>query len=172
MNLPDLKNRIRSINPFDVFFIILFIVYLLFPINTPTAIKPFIDSPLGMVAVFILSVCFFVYTNPVLGVLFLLVAYEMIRRNGESNIKTTRMDGNSSWYTDPVAFPNNIETVIGETSGEKSKEEQLKAMNPKKQTSLEEDIIRERAPIRGESNVYIDTTFKPVADKIHGGSSI
>jgi hypothetical protein len=173
MNISDLKTKIRSINSLDVFLIILFIVYLLFPINTPDIVKPWIDSPLGMVVLFILAVTFFIYTNPVLGVLFILVAYELIRRNGVSSIKTTRMDGDSSWYTDPVAYPNNIKMMMdGVESGEKTKEEQLRAMNPKKKTTLEEEIIQERAPIRGESNVYMDTSFKPVADKLYGGASI
>jgi hypothetical protein len=170
----NLLKTVNSISPFEIFFIILFVIYIVFPIQTPDAFKPYIESPLGIIFLFIITISLFVYTNPILGVLYILVAYEVLRRSSfKKHISTTRMDGDSSWYTDPVAYINNVKSSAISSASEPNKDAQLKAMNPTKQITLEEEIIKVRAPVGvSEQATYVNSAFKPVADKIHGGSSV
>ena len=170
----DILNKLKSLKPFEFVLITLFIIYIIFPIHTPDMLKPYVDSPLAIVLFFVMIVSFFLYTTPILGVLSILVVYELLRRSTLSNhVSSTRMDGDSSWYTDPVAYVNNVKPSAIAMAEEKNKDEQLKAMNPQKQTTLEEDIVRMRAPIGiSEPTKYIDSDYKPVADKIYSGGSI
>lgn len=169
----NLLNKFKSLSPLDILLIVLFVVYIIIPISTPDMLKPYIESPLGIIVLFVLVISFFIYTNPILGVLSILAAYEFLRRSAKTTpLPTTRMDGDSSWYTDPVAYVNNVKpSAIAKAAGP-SKDAELKAMNPSKQTTLEEEIVRIRAPIGiSEQSAYIHSDYKPVADKVYGGGS-
>ena len=57
---------------------ILFIIYLVMGYQIPSAIAPVIDSSIGKVVVVLVALLLFAYSNPILGVLGLLVAYQLI----------------------------------------------------------------------------------------------
>jgi hypothetical protein len=173
--LMSILSKIKSYTPLDISLAIIFILYILFPLYTPDVLKPYIDSPIAIVLFFIAIVGVFLHLNPILGILSILFVYELLRRNNvSSHLPTTRMDGDSSWYTDPVAFPNNTSTMaIAEKNTKNTKEAELIAMNPVKQITLEEEIVRERAPIGiSEQSAYIDSEYKPVSGKGTYGSAL
>jgi hypothetical protein len=58
---------------------ILFIIYLVMGYKMPEAVAVIIDSTIGKILVVLAALLLFAYSNPVLGVLALLVAYQMIR---------------------------------------------------------------------------------------------
>jgi len=58
--------------------ICLFIIYLIIGYKMPDSVANLIDSTPGKVIVSLISLMLFAYSNPVLGVLALLVAYQMI----------------------------------------------------------------------------------------------
>lgn len=64
---------------------ILFVVYLVMGYKMPDSIASIIDTTLGKIVVVLVALMLFAYSNPVLGVLSLLVAYQLIR---SSSIKT------------------------------------------------------------------------------------
>jgi cytoskeletal protein RodZ len=74
-------------NPFKNFslleFVILatFVIYLVFPIQTPSFLHDSIVSPIGLIVIFMVAVVLFVYTSPILAILYIFVAYELLRRN-------------------------------------------------------------------------------------------
>ena len=77
-----MKNfNFKKISTLEIFVFIVFVFYLVFQVQTPTFLMPYISSPFGIVFVLIITLCVFFYTNPVLGVLALFVAYELIRRS-------------------------------------------------------------------------------------------
>ena len=90
------------------------------------------------------------YSNPILAILYVFVAYEMLRRS--SNI-TGRTD------------------LVRYTPSQIKKDAQMSAMNPTKKTTLEEEIVGQMAPI-GQSDIstYMSSSFKPVAEKIGSAS--
>jgi hypothetical protein len=73
---------------------ILFVVYLVLGYKMPEAIATMIDTTIGKVAVVLAALLLFAYSNPILGVLGLLVAYHMIRG---ASVKTG-MAGLEAYY--------------------------------------------------------------------------
>ncbi len=73
---------------------ILFVVYLVLGYKMPEAIATMIDTNVGKVAVVLAALLLFAYSNPILGVLGLLVAYHMIRG---ASVKTG-MAGLEAYY--------------------------------------------------------------------------
>jgi len=64
---------------------IIFIVYLLVGYNIPEPVASVIDTPVGKIVVIVMSLALFAYSNPILGVIGLLVAYQLIQ---SATIKT------------------------------------------------------------------------------------
>ena len=146
-----------TLSKMSIFEMVLFVVFLLYvvlPIKTPGFLAPYIDSVFGMVLLFCITVSLFVYTNPVLGVLYVLVAYEVLRR--------------SSYKAE-----NTKAIILEYTPSQVSKDVDMQNMNPSVEKTVEEEVIEVRAPIgRPQPTEYITTSFKPVADKLEGASLI
>ena len=145
-------DNLKRIKPIEIFLGIVLVLYLIIPSETPLFLSSFINSPLGLIFLFIVTVLLFIYTNPILGVLYIIVAYELLRRSSPKPVSTTIME-----HSPPQVI----------------KDIELKAMNPPVQTSLEEEIIQLRAPIGTSSEIeIINSEFKPVSSKIISGSSL
>ena len=120
--------------------------------NTPDFLASYIDSPLGMIVIFCVTVFLFLYTNPVLGVLYIFVAYELLRRSSNVTARTA---------------------IVQYTPTQANKDADLRAMNPPKERTLEEEVIDIRAPIgKSPSIEFVTSDFKPVADKTIPGASL
>ena len=60
---------------------ILFIIYLILGFKTPKSIAKVVDSVIGKTIIFFIVVYMFIYSNPILAVLSLFVAFDLIRRS-------------------------------------------------------------------------------------------
>jgi hypothetical protein len=139
-------------SPLEVILFILFVFYLVFQVKTPAFLAELISSPVGMVVIFVLAVYMFLYTHPILGILSIFVAYEVIRR--------------SSLITGKVVLAQYTPT-------QPKIDAEIKAMNPPKERTLEEDVVEQMAPVgKSEPAGYVMTSFKPVAEDAHGASII
>jgi hypothetical protein len=148
-------NFIESVNkssPLEIILFIIFVLYIVFPFETPPSIAYMVDSPLGMISIFCVTVYLFFYTNPLLGILYIFVAYELLRRSSNVTGRTA---------------------IIEYTPSQAKKDAELKKMNPPVGKTLEEEIIDIRAPVGKSSSVEIvNSDFKPVADRIVSGASL
>jgi hypothetical protein len=159
MKLPTVFKQFSVIETILLFS---FIVFIIFPINVPSPIAHIIESPLGMVIILGIVVSLFILTNPILGVIYILVAYELLRRS------STAVRGSVIRHSQipHVAKHHNINN---DTKGGVANN--IDVSLPILNRTLEEDIISKRAPIgRSDSNTFIDTNFKPVSDNSLGGS--
>lgn len=105
---------------------------------------------------FCITVYLFLYKNPILAVLYVFVAYELLRRS----MRTTTSSGQTAY--------------IQYTEEGVKRDSELKQMNaPVEKRSLEEDIVATMAPI-GKSEIpsFVDASFKPVADNLKGAAPI
>jgi hypothetical protein len=136
----------------EILLFIIFVTYLIFPIKTPFFLASMVDSTFGIITIFVVIIYLFFYGNPILAILYIFVAYELIRR--------------SSDVTGRVS-------IIQYTPSQAKMDVKMSEMNPPaaKSVTLEEDVINKMAPIphHGEP---VATTFRPVAEYIHGGSSV
>ena len=140
----------ESLSNVETAVIVMFISYLALPIQLPEMVAKMVDSPIGTIGIFVLSVYLFFYANPLIAVLFVLVAYEMFRRSTNATGKAAMLK-----YTPTQA----------------RKDEKMKQMNPVKTTSLEEEVVEQMAPIgKSDISVFTASTFKPVAENVGGAS--
>lgn len=145
---------LKSMRPVEIVLFVVFMIYIVFPIGTPEMLAPYFDSALGMVFLFAVTMALFVYTNPILGVLYIFVAYEVLRRSSGSA-------GNSR------------AVIMKYTPTQVAKDEDLRKMNPVVEKTVEEEVIEVRAPIgKSEPTEYVMTSFKPVAEKLEGASVV
>jgi len=152
MNFAELKKLGKT----DIALLAVFVIYLIFPISTPQWLVPLIDSPIGLVALFASAVSVFIYLNPIVGVLFVFVAYELLRRN--------HYVAPASQVVDDTQYL--VNRVPQSLPSQSEKDAKLMEMNPREPKSLEEEVISLNAPV-GKSDVptFVQTQFQPVADK-------
>jgi len=142
----NVQSALKSLSNLEISALVVFAFYLVMPIHMPAIVADMIDSPLGMSSLFLITVYLFLYSNPILAILYVFVAYEMLRRS--SNI-TGRTD------------------LVRYTPSQIKKDAQMKAMNPTKKTTLEEEVVGQMAPIgQSDLSVYTSSSFKPMAEKI------
>lgn len=147
MNVPS---AVKSLSNLELSVLVVFAIYLAMPIQMPAYVANMIDSPMGMLSIFLVTIYLFLYANPILAILYVFVAYEMLRRS--SNVA------------------GRVE-MIPYTPSQIKKDAQMNAMNPPKATSLEEEIVEQMAPIgQSDLSVYTPSSFKPVAEKIGSAS--
>jgi hypothetical protein len=142
----------KKISALEILVFVLFVIYLVFQIQTPSVLIPFISSPFGITIVLIITLLVFFFTNPILGVLSLFVAYEFIRRSMSVVGKVVTVK-----YT-PTQMKKDMEMV---------------AMNPPKVVTLEEDIVSKMAPYGMSEPIKMElSSFKPVAENINNASMV
>jgi len=122
-------------------------------------IAPMVDNPIGVLVIFMVTIYLFFFSNPVLGVLYIFVGYELIRRS------TFVMAGNST-----VNYALNQQYLPSQSK----KNAELQRMNPPPimQSTLEESVISKMAPTPHPGVDGEKYTFKPVSDKVVGASVI
>lgn len=148
----NLSIYFTSLSTLEMGILMLFVIYLIFDIYPTESMAQYIDTPIGMASILIITLYMFVSFSPILGVISLFVAYEVIRRSAKIN---------------------NRVAMIQYTPTQERKNAELKEMNPVEATTLEEEMVATMAPI-GQSNMisYQISEFKPVAQDTHGASSI
>jgi hypothetical protein len=71
----------KQMTSFELTTLVVFIIYLILPMKTPTSVSYWLNKPVGILAIFVITVYLFMYAHPALGVLYLFVAYELLRRS-------------------------------------------------------------------------------------------
>ena len=137
---------LKSLTQLEMVLLIVFIVYIVLPIQTPNFIAGSVDSPLGMLVIFIVTVYLFFNVNPIVAVVYVFVAYELIRR---SSNKPGRVN------------------IVNYTPSQTIKNAEMKEMNPPKKSTLEEEVVEKMAPIgHSDISVYTNSSFKPIAENV------
>lgn len=133
-----------NVDPLELTLFIIFVLYLVLPLDTPKMIGNGVNHPIGMVVVVVITIYLFLYVHPILGILSIFVAYELMRRSCKTKVKHVRF----------------------ETPTQAKKDEDMKKMNPPKEYTLEEDIVAKMAPMRKHGE-FIVTSYKPVSEDVH-----
>ena len=134
----------KSFSTLEISLLIIFILYLVLPIQTPGYLAPSINSSFGMIIIFIVTIYLFFYSNPILAIIYIFVGYELLRR--------------SSVYTGKV-------TLQTYTPSQAKINQEMIDMNPPKVVTVEEEVISKMAPIPHD---YVETTFRPIMEKNEG----
>jgi hypothetical protein len=180
-----LLNKLNEFTPLDIVLLIVFVIYIILPIQTPSSVAILINSPLGMLSIFEITLALFLYTNPILAVVYIFVAYELLRRsqnafNGiipniiiskgnqnniskgnQNNISKNQDELKPIEKLDDFTMYNNFETENFATN----------VANEEKPSTLEEEVIRIMAPIgHSDPSVYMSTSYKPISQPVGSAS--
>jgi hypothetical protein len=169
----------RNMKPLEIGLLILFILYIIFPFPTPNVIASFVESPLGMVVLFCITLSLFVYTNPILGVVYILVAYELLRRSSLTTGRVSIVDSNNYPFPaesqTPPEQPSRVTRTIPTSQNQKDMElHTMNSVTVAGNTTLEEEVIMVTVPSNKNQAavVQVEHNFFPVADNLIPGSSM
>lgn len=139
-------NYFKKMSQLEAILAIMFALFVVLPIDMPDILAGMIDSTIGLVGLFALTVYMFFNMSPVLAVLFIFVAYELLRRSSNKTGKAI---------------------IMQHTPSQEKKDAKMKKMNPVKKETLEEEIVDKMAPV-GRSDIasYVSTSFSPVAEDV------
>ena len=129
---------------------IIFIIYLILGYKTPQPIAFLVNNILGKVVIFFVVVYMFLTMNPILAVLSLFVAFDLIRRSS-------------------MAVNNKLmQTYI---PSEENKMNQFTAFNQFPYT-LEQEVVKKMAPIVQSGSVLKKPSFHPMLENLYGASPV
>jgi hypothetical protein len=120
----------------------LFIIYVLLGLRMPETVATLIDSLFGRIALFGAVVYLFLYSNPILAVLAVYVAYDLIQRSSV----TTGIDALKQY-----------------APSEEKKSSQFSAFNQFPYT-LEQEMVAKMAPMVRSGFSLNQATFKPMLE--------
>ena len=129
---------------------ILFIIYLIMGSKTPEPVANIIDSLGGKIVLFIVVIYMFMNSNPVLAVLALFVAFDLVRR---SSIST------------------GVDAIKKYTPSEQKKASQFSAFNQFPYT-LEQEVVKKMAPIIQSGSSLNKASYKPFLDNLYDAAPL
>lgn len=130
---------------------VVFILYLLLDAKTPEPIAEYIDTPVGNIVVVLIAISTFYYSNPIVGILGVVVAYEVIRRS--------KLASRTKFLVNQVL------------SNESSKFKTMEKLNVRREISLEEEMVGKMAPLV-KYDISSNTSYKPILDTFHDAAPI
>ena len=136
-------------NMSQLLLVILFIIYLIMGFKMPDPVANMIDSSAGKVVVALVALLLFGYSNPILGVLGIMVAYQLIKSSSEK----TGMAALEKYYP--------------------TEEKKWSPFTPTHQFpyTLEQEVVKQMAPQKFNSN-YVKAPYRPMLDDTHDAAKI
>jgi len=143
------KDLFKKSNQHHLILLGVLVLYILLNIQTTPVLAKLIDTVYGNIAIVLLAFVFLTHSNPIVGVVALYAAYELIQR--------------SSVTTGSAAISRYLPT-------EMKKGNHLSAFNQFPIT-LEEEVVKQMAPLvetSGPSHLH----YKPAADDTHDAMDV
>jgi len=162
--------KIDSFATLELLVGIVFIFFIILPIHPLKPVAAFFDSSLGMVVLFALTIFFFLFTNPVLGILFVFVAYELLRRSSliTKNVPIL-VSPSPSQPSHGIQYRESSSTVpivrdgLPKPESQMKRDAEMQSLNPPQQRTLEEEVVQKYGPIVTNTPVeFNQPTYLPV----------
>jgi hypothetical protein len=144
-----IENLLEKRNMSQLMLVILFIIYLVLGFKMPDQMANIIDSPAGKIVVALVALLLFGYSNPILGVLGIMVAYQLIKSSSEK----TGMAALEKYYP--------------------TEEKKWSPFTPIHQFpyTLEQEVVKQMASQKFNAN-YVKAPYRPMLDDTHDASFI
>lgn len=158
---------LKSMQVPEIVVLVIFILYLIFPVSTPGELSPYIESPLGVIVLLVIIVALFLYSHPLVAVLFLFVAYTLLRRSAAVKPKTAYVEKTLSSEDKMKEAKKELEMAT--PPHHEVRHPDVKARQPK---TLEEEVVAKHSPIGVSEKIsVVETSFLPVSTNVKGTSS-
>ena len=142
-----LKDILKIKKRQELYLTIILAIYILINFKTPDCLTNIIDTTISKIVIIIFTIALVKNTNPILGVLSIIAAYELIKRSSKIN---------------QIFKNDNIPS-------ERIKMQKLKELNNFPVT-LEEEIVNNIPPLV-KYDLPSSNTFKPVLNNTHNADS-
>lgn len=139
---------LKKKNMHQLALVILAVLFLILPFNLPKNLVQVVDTLYAIVAIGLLALVGLYYLNPIVSVILLIFAFELVRRSKEQNETL----GNQRYIP-----------------SEYKKSKQLNNMNEVEKT-LEEEIVNKMVPEANKPLIDTGATYKPIYDPIKNAS--
>ena len=113
-----IDNLLEKRNMSQLILVVLFIIYLVMGLKMPDGVANMIDSTAGKIVVVLVALMLFAYSNPVLGVLALIVAYQLVKsasvKTGMAGLEQYYPTEQKKWspFTPAHQFPYTLEQEV------------------------------------------------------------
>jgi hypothetical protein len=134
----------------ELVLVILLIIYLILGLKTPEPIANLIDTLVGKIVVIIVVIFLFMHANPILAVLALLVAFDLMRRS---------------------SMATGLDALQKFAPSEEKKSSQFTAFNQFPYT-LEQEVVAKMAPIMKSGSSLTQASYKPLLDNLYDASPL
>lgn len=151
MYMKNIVKALKKYEPAEVVLGILMIIFLIMGYKIPISISHLLDSFIGKTVMLLIVAYMFVYTNPILAILALLVVFNIM------------MTGNNSSV--------NVMQAIQEAPSEENKSSQLTQFNQFPYT-LEQEMVKQMAPIMKPGSSISKAEYKPVLENNYDASPV
>ena len=129
---------------------IILIAYLILGLQTPQPIAFLVNNIVGKIVIFLIVIYMFLHMNPILAVISLCVAFDLIRRSSNT------------------VYNNLLQTYI---PSEENKMDQFTAFNQFPYT-LEQEVVKKMAPIVQSGSVMNKASYQPLLDNLYDASPL
>ena len=129
---------------------ILFIIYLIMGYKTPEPVANMVDTIVGKIVIILIVIYMFMHNNPILAILALFVAFDLMRRSSVST---------------------GIDALKRYAPTEEKKSSQFSAFNQYPYT-LEQEVVKKMAPIVQSGSSMSKASYKPLLDNLYDASPI
>ncbi len=154
-------------NPSQLILAILFVLYILLNVQTPTVLAEPIDTLFGKVLVVAVAVVIFMKTNPVVGVLGFIAAYQLIKTSsittGTYGMKhylpseTSKMAEMQSFNQEGMQTPTETQEVF---------------LNKNSEGALETEMVAKMAPLVMNGSSSSTANYGPILDDQHSAAPL
>jgi hypothetical protein len=134
----------------ELVLIIFFIIYLILGLKTPEPIANLIDTIVGKIVILIIVLYMFMHTNPILAVLSLFVAFDLIRRSSAAT---------------------GIDALKKYAPSEEKKMTQFTAYNQFPYT-LEQEVVAKMAPVSKSGFSLTQASYKPLLENLYDAAAL
>lgn len=148
--MEGLSGLFKKENMGELALAILLIVYLVLGFRTPDAVAGMVDSLVGKIVLFVIVIFLFLHANPLLAVLALFVAFDLMRR---SSVAT------------------GIDALQKFAPSEEKRTSQFTAYNQFPYT-LEQEVVAKMAPMVSAGSSLTQASYKPMLDNLYDASPV
>lgn len=148
--MDSFSDLLKKENMGQLVLIILFILYLIMGYQTPQPVANLVDTLIGKLVILFMVIYLFMHCNPILAVLSLFVAFDLMRR---SSVVT------------------GSDAIARFAPCESEKSSQFSAFNQFPYT-LEQEVVKKMAPIIQSGISLTPPSYKPVLDNLYDATPL
>ena len=130
--------------------VVLMIIYLVMGLRMPNLIANMVDHFIGKIVIILTVIYLFMYANPALAIVALLVAFDLMRRS---------------------SMATGLDALQKFAPSEEKKMSQFTAFNQFPYT-LEQEVVAKMAPIMKSGSSLTQASYKPLLDNLYDASPL